>query len=157
MPVDPFHNKSKPLPGTALRVAFVEGFTDFHATVKGVVSKLPHGNIFIVTLGRLESTLDRLASMIKDVKQHDCPEEKTWDLIKKIKMGKQLVQFMSWNKCCNIDYPSIIDNLVSNIVEFFLFDLKMLKTIEEPVWKMVQSHRPQFEIEGTSISFFFCV
>ena len=156
--MDPFHNKSKPLPGAARWAAFVKGFADFHATVKGVVSELPCGNIFIVTLGRLGSRLDLLAPMIKDVKQLDCLKEKTRDLIKKMKVGeKLLVQFMSWNKCGNINNHSIIDYLVSKIDNFCLFDLQILPTMGEPMWNMVQTHFPQFEIEGTSISFFFCV
>ena len=172
VPVDPFHNKSKPLPWAALLAAFVKGFAGFHATFKGKVSKFPHGNISIVTLGCLRFTLDLWAPMIKDVKQLGCPEKKTldlikktWFLIKKMKNGKELlVQYMSQNKCCNINNYSIpydlvpeINDLVSKIIRFCLFDLQILPTMGEPMWNMVQTHFPQFEIEGTSISFFFCV
>ena len=167
VPVDPFHNKSKPLPGAALRAAFGEAFLDFHATVKGVLnlSKRPPENISIVTIGCLKFTLDLSARMIKDVKQLDCPENKTWDLIKKIwylikkvkKGEKVLDHFREWNKLRNIYSYSKIEELVSTIIEFCLVNLPIQLTLGEPMWEMVQTHCPQFEIEGTSISFFFCV
>ena len=129
--------------------AFVKGFAHFHATVKDVVSKFSRGDILMVSLGRLESTLDLLASMIKDVKRLDCPPKKIRSLIKEMKM---VDEWLSRNDCssCSSNH-SRIDMLVSKIVEFCLFDLQILPTIGQ------QMHCPQFGIEGTSISFFFCV
>ncbi|XP_065630905.1 RPW8-like protein 1 [Quercus suber] len=119
--------------GAALEETFLEVFAVLHDTVKNVGSK---AHMFKPILRHLESTLDRLLPMIKDIKllsqQLDCPEEETLDLIEEMKKGEKLVRKCSktrWrNYCFKVHYAIKLCKLDEDIARFGQVDLQMQKT-----------------------------
>ena len=142
--------------GATLGEAFAEVIAVLYDTVKNVGNKdcsfKPH-------IQNLESTLDRLLPMIKDIKllsqQLDCPEEETLGLIEEMKKGEKLVRKCSkilwWNYCFKVHYAIKLCELDEDIARFGQVDLQMRKTT------LVQMLCPDDKIEGSFISLFFCV
>ncbi|KAK7850694.1 mitogen-activated protein kinase kinase kinase 5 [Quercus suber] len=134
--------------GAALEETFLEVFAVLHDTVKNVGSK---AHMFKPILRHLESTLDRLLPMIKDIKllsqQLDCPEEETLDLIEEMKKGEKLVRKCSktrWrNYCFKVHYAIKLCKLDEDIARFGQVDLQMQKTT------LVQMLCPDDKIEAT--------
>ena len=142
----------------ALRATFGEVFAVLRDTIKDVVHKV---RMFKPILKRLESKLDRLAPIIKDVKQLDCPKGKeTWGLIKQMKKGEKLVpkllEIRWWSFYLKVNFSVKLQELEDSIVRFCLVDLQILKNIRAQIWKTVQMLCPGLKFKGNSISFFFC-
>ncbi|XP_030965341.1 uncharacterized protein LOC115986451 [Quercus lobata] len=136
--------------GAALEATFLEVFAVLHDTVKNVGSK---AHMFKPILKHLESTLDRLLPMIKDIKllsqQLDCPEEETLGLIEEMKKGEKLVRKCSkilwWNYCFKVHYAIKLCKLDEDIARFGQVDLQMRKTT------LVQMLCPDDKIEAMSL------
>uniref|UniRef100_A0A7N2R223 RPW8 domain-containing protein n=1 Tax=Quercus lobata TaxID=97700 RepID=A0A7N2R223_QUELO len=81
-----------PVTGAVVGAAFGEGFAILHGTVKHVVREIV---MFKSILGRLESTLDRIAPQAQKIKELilalDRPEKEIKNLIEKMEKGNELV------------------------------------------------------------------
>ncbi|KAK9990572.1 hypothetical protein SO802_025557 [Lithocarpus litseifolius] len=132
--------------GAALEATFLEVFAVLHDTVKNVGSK---AHMFKPILKHLESTLDRLLPMIKDIKllsqQLDCPEEETWGWIEEMRKGEKLFRKCSkirwWKYCFKVHYAIKLCKLDEDIAKFGQVDLQMRKTT------LVQMLCPEDKIE----------
>lgn len=84
--------------GAALGAAFGEVFVELRDIVKDVVHKV---RMFKPILKRLESTLNRLAAMVNQIRelgeQLDLPREETKRLMEQMKEGEKMVR-----KCLKI-------------------------------------------------------
>ncbi|XP_030975194.1 probable disease resistance protein At5g66900 [Quercus lobata] len=119
--------------GATLGEAFAEVIAVLYDTVKNVGNKdcsfKPH-------IQNLESTLDRLLPIVKDIKrsinQIDFPEKKTKSLIEEMKMGETLIRKCSkkrwWNCCFEFCCPTELSELNEDIARFCKDDLEANST-----------------------------
>ena len=114
--------------GSVVGGAFGEGFTILHETVKNVVGQ---AIMFKSILEDLESTLERIAPVVQEIRQLslalDRPERETKILTEQMKKGAKLVRKCSkiqcWNYCFKSHYASKLSELNEAIEKFCRVDL----------------------------------
>ncbi|KAK7848815.1 putative disease resistance protein [Quercus suber] len=119
--------------GAALGAVFGEVFAVFHDSVKEVGSK---ALMFKPILKSLESQLDSLAPLVKDIRQLseqlDLPKVETETLIEHMKKGEKLVRKCSkirwWNYYFKVLYSTKLQELDKEIVKFCQVDLQVYGT-----------------------------
>nr|XP_023887465.1 probable disease resistance protein At5g66900 [Quercus suber]POE67358.1 putative disease resistance protein [Quercus suber] len=114
--------------GSVVGGAFGEGFAILHETVKNVVGQ---AIMFKSLLEDLESTLERIAPVVQEIRQLslalDRPERETKILTEQMKKGAKLVRKCSkiqcWNYCFKSHYASKLSELNDAIEKFCRVDL----------------------------------
>ncbi|XP_030923967.1 probable disease resistance protein At5g66900 [Quercus lobata] len=114
--------------GAVVGGAFGEGFAILHETVKTVVGQ---AIMFKSILEDLESTLERIAPVVQEIRQLslalDRPERETKILTEQMKKGAKLVRKCSkiqcWNYCFKSHYASKLSELNDAIEKFCRVDL----------------------------------
>ena len=119
--------------GSVVGGAFGEGFAILHETVKNVVGQ---AIMFKSILEDLESTLERIAPVVQEIRQLslalDRPERETKILTEQMKKGAKLVRKCSkiqcWNYCFKSHYATKLSELNEDIEKFCRVDLIVQST-----------------------------
>ena len=122
--------------GGVVGAAFGEGFAILHDTVKHVVGQII---MFKSELKRLESTLDGVAPMVREIEELsqalNFPVKETQSLVEQMKKGKELVLKCSkikrrnWNYCVKAySYSNKLSKLNKAIEKFCQVNLMVQNT-----------------------------